>query len=82
MNNTRANAIARIIVTFGLLINALLSAQGKNPIPIDEDGIYNIVSQIAAGAAVLWSWWKNANITKNALAAQGFKDRLDNQKKM
>lgn len=76
----RTNAIARIVVTAVLLINAGLTAAGKSPIPLDENTVYEVISQVAAGAAVLISWWKNNNLTQNAVKAQTFKDKLSELK--
>lgn len=75
--NNMAMAITRIIVTAILFINAMLTMAGKNPIPLDETAVGVVVSGLLSGVAILWSWWKNNNITKNALKAQETKELLD-----
>ena len=63
-------ALVRIIVTFVCLINAVLVAKGISPIPFDEALVTEVVSYLFAGGMALWSWWKNAPITKAAQEAQ------------
>ena len=75
--NNIAMAITRIIVTGVLFINAMLTMAGKNPIPLDETAVGVVVSGLLSGVAILWSWWKNNNITQNALKAQETKELLD-----
>lgn len=64
--NGRVQAIIRLVVTLVLFINAILTAMGKNPIPLDENTISAVISEIASVVAIIWAWWKNANITKEA----------------
>lgn len=75
--NERPQAITRLIVTAILFVNAMLTMAGKNPIPLDETAVGVVVSGLLSGAAILWSWWKNNNITQNALKAQETKELLD-----
>lgn len=76
MKNGRAQAITRLIVTGVLFINAILTAKGINPIPLDESAVGEVVSMIALAISTLWSWWKNNNITKEALYWQKQKERV------
>lgn len=75
--NDRAMAITRIIVTAILFINAMLTMAGKNPIPLDETAVGVVISGLLSAVTILWSWWKNNNITKNALKAQEAKELMD-----
>ena len=75
--NNMAMAITRIIVTAILFINAMLTMAWKNPIPLDETTVGVVVSGLLSGLTILWSWWKNNNITKNALKAQEAKELMD-----
>lgn len=65
-----SKAIIRLVVTAVLLVNADLTAKGMNPIPFDANTFTEIAAQIVAGLAVIWSWWKNNNVTKAAAYAQ------------
>lgn len=76
MKNGRAQAITRLIVTGVLFINAILTAKGINPIPLDESAVGEVVSMIALAISTLWSWWKNNNITTEALYWQKQKERV------
>lgn len=79
--NGKIQAITRLIVTAILFTNAILTAMGKNPIPLDESMIGEAVSIIASIVTIVWSWWKNANITENALRIQAWKESMEKEKK-
>lgn len=68
--NERIKAFMRILVTAVAMINAILVAKGISPIPFDETAVTQFVSDAVAGAATFWVWWKNNNITKEAMSAQ------------
>ena len=74
--NGRKNAIIRLVVTAILFVNAMLTIAGKSPIPFNEESIKMWIDITLSGLTIIWSWWKNANITKNALAGQVLKDKL------
>ena len=63
-------AIIRLVVTIVLTVNAYLTAKGINPIPFDANTFTEVATQVAAGASVLWAWWKNNNVTSAAQTAQ------------
>ena len=75
--NNRVKAITRLIVTGVLFLNAILTASGHNPIPLDESFIGQVVSDIASLITIIWAWYKNNNITKNALKLQKWKEDMD-----
>ena len=60
--------IARTAVLVVSLLNVLLNAFGKNPLPFSDDEVYTTVSTVAV-AASLAAWWKNNSFTKAALKA-------------
>lgn len=76
--NEVSKAIIRLIVTAVLLVNATLTAKGVNPIPFDANTFTEVATQVAAAIAVIWSWWKNNNVTK---AARYTQDSLNELKK-
>ena len=43
---------------------AILTAKGINPIPFDESMVAEVCSYVFAGIMALWSWWKDAPMTK------------------
>lgn len=63
MFKERAKAIINLVVAFLLLLNAILTASGRNPLPVDQDAISITVSYLLAAADTVWIWWKNMNIT-------------------
>ena len=74
IKNGRPQAITRLIITAVLFVNAILTAKGINPIPLDESAVGEVVSDIALAISTLWAWWKNNNITENALYWQRRKE--------
>lgn len=69
--------IARTIVFFLALINAVFTWIGWNPIPISTEQVYEICSAVAMFGASVWAWWKNNSFTKPALQADTIKDYLE-----
>lgn len=61
--------IVRTVVLFVALLNTVLNACGKNPLPFSDDEVYTAVSTVVAVAASLAAWWKNNSFTKAALKA-------------
>lgn len=72
MNRERVLAIVRIVALFVTAINAVLTAKGINPIPFDETLVGETACYVVAGAAAVWNWWKNNNITSAAISAQNY----------
>jgi SPP1 family holin len=74
--NISKGTIIRTVVLLIALLNQLLLAFGKNPLPFSDEGIYEGVSAVVTVGAGLWSWWKNNSFTKAAIKADKYKDRL------
>lgn len=76
----KAKAVANIVITMVLFLNAVLTASGRNPLPIDQDAISVTISEIISAISIVWCWWKNQNITTEASAAQKILDQMKNMK--
>lgn len=63
----RKGAIIRILVLAITTVNAILTAMGKNPIPFDENAFTECIAYIIQGVSAVWAWWKNNNMTEEAL---------------
>lgn len=63
----KAETIIRTIVLVIALVNQVLTVLGKNPIPISEDEVYQLVTMIVSIAASVWAWWKNNSFTNAAI---------------
>ena len=68
--------IVRIIVSAITIINLLAAQFGFNPLNIDDETVYTVVSAVAAIAAWAWGFWKNNNFTKAAKKGQETIDKL------
>lgn len=76
LKDARAIAITRLIVSMVTIINVIAAAFGWEPLGVDGETVYLIVSMILAVVANVWSWWKNNNMTKAAQAGQAVIDEL------
>lgn len=74
--NELSKAIIRLLVTFVLVLNAGLTAKGLNPIPFDESAVTDVLTQLFAAGSIVWSWWKNNNVTKKARAQKDISNKL------
>lgn len=72
----KMKALANILIAGILLVNAILTAAGKNPLPIDKDAIFEMASYIAIGIDTIWIWWKNQNLSVEAQTAQSIMDEM------
>lgn len=61
--------IVRTAVLFVALLNTVLNACGKNPLPFSDDEVYTGVSAVVATVAAIWAWWKNNSFTAAAVKA-------------
>ena len=64
-----AGTIARTVVLAVSLLNVLLNAFGKNPLPFSDDEVYTAVSTVAAAVPLRAAGWKNNNYTQAAMKA-------------
>lgn len=65
----KQKAIIRLIVALIATINAMLTASGVNPIPFDEALVTEWLSYAFDAAMIVWAWWKDAPMTKEAVDA-------------
>ena len=71
-----AGTIARTACLLLALLNQVLCALGKSPLPIESETLNQLVTTSLTVAAALVSWWKNNSFTKEAIAADKEYDRL------
>lgn len=68
--NERTKAILTIIVT------AVVNVANVCGFAFDADAWVSVVLSIASAITVLWSWWKNQNVTVEAQQAQRYLNEL------
>ena len=76
VKNGKENAVFRIIVLVILIINQVLILLGHNPLPYDENQIYEFVSTLGLAIYSIYTSYKNNNFTQEALAGQSEVERL------
>lgn len=76
MKNVSKDTIVRTVVLVVTLVNTLLTAFGKNPLPFSDTEIYQAISTVCTAAASIWAWWKNNSFTKAAIKADEYMHEL------
>ena len=74
--NEQVMAAVRLIVAIVTVINIVAQPFGWQPLGIDSEQLYMVLSGFAAIAASIWAWWKNNNCTKAAQAGQQLTDTI------
>ena len=80
MFKERAKAIVNLVIAFLVLMNAVLTASGRNPLPFDQDSIGVTVSYLAAAIDTIWIWWHNNNLTVGAATGTAIGRRMNKEK--
>lgn len=81
VKNNKQSAIVRLVALVILMLNQALITLGYNPLPFSDEQIYEGVSIVAVAVATIYAWWKNNNVTPEALAGQGEIERLKGARK-
>ncbi len=76
----KTKAIIRLLVALVPVLNIVLTALGKSPLPFSQEEVNVGLSTIVSVAGILWAWWKNNNITIEARIAQNTLDQLKEDK--
>ena len=63
------DTIIRTILLAVTIVNQVLTALGKNPIPFSDEEIYGALTAVATVVMTLWAWWKNNSFTQAAIQA-------------
>lgn len=72
-----AGTVARTIVLILAIVNQILSACGKSPLPIESETLEQLVTAGFTTVAALIAWWKNNSFTTNALKADALLAQLN-----
>lgn len=75
MNAERIKAIVTIVIT------AIVNVVNLYGYAVDAGAVVNAVFTIASFVCILWSWWKNQNVTDEAQTAQSYLNELKAEKK-
>ena len=61
--------ILRSVTLAAVLVNQLIAASGRAPLPYTEEEFYQGLSAVVTVAVSLWTWWKNNSFTAEAIRA-------------
>ena len=76
VKNNKQSAIVRLVALVILMLNQALVTLEYNPLPFSDEQIYEAVSIVAVVIVTIWTWWKNNNVTEEALSGQAEVERL------
>lgn len=79
-NSITKGTIVRTLCLVLALVNQLLSAFGKSPLPIDNVQLEQLITSLITIAAALVNWWENNSFTEEALAGDALYKRLREKK--
>jgi SPP1 family holin len=72
--------VVRTVCLVLALVNQLLSALGKSPLPIDDTTMEQLVTCLITTAAALVNWWENNSFTQEAIKADDLYNTLRKNK--
>ena len=81
MGNITGGTIARTICLALALLNQLLTAAGKSPLPIEDDTVNLLVSTVATVLAAGVAWWKNNSFSPAAQEGDKVMKELKGERK-
>jgi SPP1 family holin len=72
----KTKAIIRLLVALVPVLNIVLTALGKSPLPFTQEEVNAGLSSVVAVLGLIWAWWKNNNITLEAQTGQKIIDKM------
>lgn len=79
MHVEKKKAFARLGALIVLAINQLLVILGWEPFPYTFEQIYEFFSWLSTISMAIYTWYKNNNVTKEAIEAQMFLNKNKNK---
>jgi hypothetical protein len=76
VNGERFKAVVTIVIV------AIVNVANVFGFALDADAWINVVLSIASAASILYSWWKNQNVTIQAAQAQVLLNALKREAKL
>ena len=76
-----SGTIIRTVLLIVAIVNQILVANGKNPLPFSNEEIYTGLSGIFTVCTGIAAWWKNNNFTQAAIQAQDVLDSIKKENK-
>jgi SPP1 family holin len=78
--NPLVQAGIRLALPLVGIFNMWLISQGMNPLPFTEEEIGQGLVALATVLTMVWAWFKNNNVTKEAQVAQQYLEGLKEHK--
>lgn len=75
------HTIIRTVILVLALLNQGLALFNLSPLQISDEQVGDFITLAFTISSAIWTWWKNNNITQEALEAQDYLDDLKALKK-
>lgn len=72
----KAGTVIRTTVLLLAVVNQLLTATGKNPLPFSEEEVYQALTAVLTAVSSITAWWKNNSFSQAAILADEYKESL------
>lgn len=73
MDSIKMERIRAVLV---IVVTAIVNVINVYGYAVDADAVVNVVTSILSAIAIVYAWWKNNNVTKEAVAAQAYLRKL------
>ncbi len=72
----KKGTVVRTIMFAAVILNMVLKAAGKNPLPVDETAVTQFIELGINIAVLVVTFWKNNSFTENAIRADKYLEDL------
>lgn len=80
VHNISSGTIIRTICLIMALVNNCLTMAGHSPLPIEDEQLTELLSQVFVIGAAIVAWWKNNSFTTAARVADDIMHDIKNGK--
>lgn len=78
----KSKAIIALVILVLTLVNSGLQLAGYDTIPINNEKVELVLTLVSSAGASVYAWWKNQNVTKEAVQSQEYLNELKDFKKL
>ena len=76
----KISTLVRTAVLATALLNQCLQIAGFCPMPVGEEELYEILTDVFTMGAAIWNWWKNNSFTQKALEADAWRKQKEEER--
>lgn len=81
MTKITGGTAARTIILGLALLNQVLTISGHSLIPIEDETITTVCTEVFTVGTAIYAWWKNNSVTPEAIKADVILEELKSEEK-